>query len=148
MGSDLRLPNLILSHKYWFLEFSTAISRFAWDPGPLDGEAGESWVLSTAQRSPLFTTASLQLRDHHHEPIAPYHSLIPDDRHLPPCRWCLRDQGEAVLSNGLLGRVEGTVSTAGHLEVATARNTQQRLYWSLPQIVLEFILYVSATEGF
>lgn len=70
----------------------------------------------------------LLLRDHHHETIAPYHSLIPDDRHpLLRAVGALRDQGEVVLSNGLLGCVEGTVSTAGHLEVATARNTQQRL---------------------
>lgn len=87
--------------------------------------------LSPVHRSEITTlhhSFLLQLRDHHHEPIAPYHSLIPDDRHsLLRAVGALRDQGEVVLSNGLLGRVEGTVSTAGHLEVATARNTQQRL---------------------
>ena len=58
----------------------------------------------------------------------PYHRLVPDHGHalLYPVD-ALRDQGEVVLSNGLLGRVEGTVSTAGHLEISTTSNTQHRL---------------------
>lgn len=39
----------------------------------------------------------------------------------------LRDQSEAVLPTAFWAVVEGMSEHAGHLEVATARNTQQRL---------------------
>lgn len=53
---------------------------------------------------------------------APYHSLIPDDRHpLLSAVGALRNQSEVVLSHSLLGSVEGTVGATGDLEVPTGR---------------------------
>lgn len=134
MGSGLRLLNLILSQKYWFLEFSQLPFQGSHETqGPRMGrqEKAKPCPLLRDHRSETTTpyhSVILPLRDHHHETTAPYHSLIPDDRHpLLRAVGALRDQGEVVLSNGLLGRVEGTVSTAGHLEISTTRNTQHQL---------------------
>ena len=88
---------------------------------------------TTAVETTTLTTAlSLLFTDHRREPSAPYHSLVPDDRHpLLRAVGALRDQGEVVLSDSLLGRVEGTVSAAGHLEISTTRNTQHQLFTDL-----------------
>lgn len=54
------------------------------------------------------------------EATAAYHSLIPDDGHpLLGAVGALGNQGEVVLAYSLLGRGEGAVGTACHLQVPT-----------------------------
>lgn len=95
MGSDLRLPNLILSHKYWFLEFSQL---------PFQGlhETQGPWMGRQEKAEPC-----PPLRDHHSSPqLYPTAQRPPpwDHRPLPqpyprwqtsapPCRWCPQGSG-------------------------------------------------------
>ena len=68
-----------------------------------------------------------------------YHSLIPDDGHplLSPVG-SLRDQGEVVLPNGLLGSVEGAVGTASNLEVSTGKGNERYLrYFIVTSLILK-----------
>lgn len=71
------------------------------------------------------------------EITAPYHCLIPDDRHpLLGAIGAFGDQGEVVLSYRLLGSVESTVSTTRDLEISTRRKTYN---WLLTTLQLQII---------
>ena len=128
MRSGLRLLNLILSQKYWFLEFSQLPFQGSHETqGPRMGrqEKAEPCPLLRDHRSETTTpyhSVILPLRDHHHETTAPYHSLIPDDRHpLLRAVGALRDQGEVVLAHRLLRSAVGTVAAAGDVQVSTGK---------------------------